>query len=328
MLLHHTGQILYNILLPLLVTVGVGTLLHRFHALSLETLARISMWLLVPSFVLIKIYDSDIPWAEIWIITLVFLIVLGAVGALLFAGGRAIRAPNETVAAAILSSIVFNAGNFGVPVAHLLYVEGGTLFRGQPDAEAGLQMQALVVMLSNLLIWILGYMVLAVAKGGRARDAMGIFRLPMIYALVASFVLREIRLRSFNGADFLPVWASFPLRSLGSALVPMMLVALGAQLAKGGRWRRWREVMPVACIKLLALPALIGVAVYAFGLWPWPGAHLIIGAAAPTAVNTLILTIELKGDTELTGDVVFWTTIFSGITVAGVIAVVTTLGAA
>ena len=327
-MLHHTGQILYHILLPLLLMVGFGTLLQRYQSLSLETLARISMYLLVPSFLLVRIYDSDIPWGEIGLIALVFLIVLGVLGVLLFAGGRAFRAPNKTVAAVILGSIVFNAGNFGIPVAHLLYVEGGTLFQGQPDTEAGLHVQALVVMLSNLLVWFLGYVVLAVAKGGRAREALRIFRLPIPYALVASFVLREVRLRSFNGADFLPVWASFPLRSLSGALVPMMLVALGAQLARGARWRHWREVVPIAFVKLLALPALIGAAAYAFGLWPWPGAHLVIGAAAPTAVNTLILTIELDGDAELTGDVVFWTTVFSGVTVAGVIAVVTAMGAA
>ncbi|MDE0028616.1 MAG: AEC family transporter [Deltaproteobacteria bacterium] len=327
-MLHHTGQILYNILLPLLLMVGFGTLLQRYQPLSLETLARVSMYLLVPSFLLIKIYDSDIPWREIGLIALVFLIVLGVLGSLLFASGRAVRAPNKTVAAVILGSIVFNAGNFGIPVAHLLYIEGGTLFQGQPDTEAGLHVQALVVMLSNLLVWFLGYVVLAVARGGRAREALGIFKLPIPYALVTSFVLREIRLRWFNGADFLPIVVSFPLRSLSGALVPMMLVALGAQLARGARWRRWREVVPIAFVKLLALPALIGATVYAFGLWPWPGAHLIIGAAAPTAVNTLILTIELDGDAELTGDIVFWTTIFSGVTVAGVIAVVTALGAA
>ena len=327
-MLHHTGQILYNILLPLLLMVGFGTLLQRYQPLSLETLARVSMYLLVPSFLLVKIYDSDIPWGEIGLIALVFLIVLGVLGVLLFAGGRAIGAPNKAVAAAILGSIVFNAGNFGIPVAHLLYVEGGTLFQDQPDTEAGLHVQALVVMLSNLLVWILGYAVLAVARGGSARETLGILKLPIPYALVTSFVLREIRLRSFNGADFLPVWASFPLRSLAGALVPIMLVALGAQLARGARWRRWREVVPIAFVKLLALPVLIGVAAYAFGLWPWPGAHLIIGAAAPTAVNTLILTIKLDGDAELTGDGVFWTTIFSGVTVAAVIAVVTALGAA
>lgn len=327
-MLQHTGRILYSILLPLLLMAGLGALIQRYRPLSVETLARVSMWLLVPSFLLVKIYDSDIPWDEIGLIALVFLIVLGTLGLLLFAGGRAMSAPNETVAAAILGSVVFNAGNFGIPVAHLLYVEGGTRFGGQPDTDAGLHVQALVVMLSNLLIWVLGYMVLAVAKGGLAREALGIFRLPMPYALAGSFVLREIRLRWFDGADFLPVWASFPLRSLSGALVPMMLVALGAQLARGGRWRRWRAVVPIAIIKLLAVPALIGGAVYAFGLWPWPGTQLIIGAAAPTAVNTLILTVELDGDAELTGDVVFWTTVFSGVTVAGVIAVVTALGAA
>ncbi len=327
-MLHHTGQILYNILLPLLLMVGTGSLIQRYQPLSVETLARVSMWLLVPSFLLIKIYDSDIPWDEIRLIALVFLIVLGTLGVLLFAGGRALGAPNETVAAAILGSIVFNAGNFGIPVAHLLYVEGGALFGGQPDTDAGLQVQALVVMFSNLLIWCLGYVVLAVAKGGSAREALGLFKLPMPYALAAAFVLREIRLRSFDGVDFLPVWASFPLRSLSGALVPMMLVALGAQLARGARWRRWRAVAPIAVVKLLAVPAVIGAAVYAFGLWPWPGAQLIIGAAAPTAVNTLILTVELDGDADLAGDVVFWTTVFSGVTVAGVIAVVTTLGAA
>ena len=146
---------------------------------------------------------------------------------------------------------------------------------------------------------------------------------------MASFVLREIRLRSFNGADFLPVWASFPLRSLAGALVPIMLVAPGSTTspaapagAGGARW------CPSPSSSSWPCPHLIGVAAYAFGLWPWPGAHLIIGAAAPTAVNTLILTTKLDGDAELTGDVVFWTTIFSGITVAGVIAVVTALGAA
>ena len=108
-----------------------------------------------------------------------------------------------------------------------------------------------------------------------------------------------------------------------------MLVALGAQLARGARWRRWREVVPIAVVKLLALPSAHrrrGPTPSAYG--PGPAPTSSSGAAAPTAVNTLILTIKLDGDAELTGDVVFWTTIFSGITVAGVIAVVTALGAA
>ena len=149
----------------------------------METLARVSMWLLVPSFLLIKIYDSDIPWGRDLAHRPGLPDRSGRPGpAAVRRRPRLGRRPTETVAAAILGSVVSNAGNFGIPVAHLLYVEGGTLFGGQANPEAGLHVQALVVMLSNLLIWILGYAVLAVAKGGRVREALSFFKLPMPYA--------------------------------------------------------------------------------------------------------------------------------------------------
>lgn len=325
-MLQQTGHIFHNIVLPILLTVGIGALLQRYRPLSIETLTRVTIWLLVPSFLIIKIYDSDIPWHEIGLIAMVYTVSIGTLGLLLFGVLHGSAVHKETVAGTLLGGLVFNAGNFGIPVAYLLYVEGGTVFVGQPDPQQGMQIQALVVMLSNLLIWCIGYMVLALAKGGRVREVLGIFRLPMPYALVAAFVLRAVRLNLFNGTDFLPTWVSFPLRSFTDALVPMMLIALGAQLVTGARWPRWQVVLPISAIKLLAVPATTAAAVYYFGLWPWPGAQLIIGAAAPTAVNTLILTLELDGDAVLAGDVVFWTTVFSSITVAAVIAFVVALG--
>lgn len=327
-MLQTIGHIVQNIVLPILITVGVGALLQRYRPVSMESLTRVTLWLLVPSFLIVKIYDSDIPWNEIGRIAMVFALPLGSLGVLLFLCLRAAHVHNETVAGTLLGGLVFNAGNFGVPVAYLLYIEGMTLFVGQPNPQQGLQVQALVVMFCNLLIWGIGYMVLALAKGGRLRAALGIFTLPMPYALTTAFVLRSIRLNLFDGADFLPTWISFPLRSFTAALVPMMLIALGAQLASGARWPRWSAVLPIASIKLLIVPAATAAAVYSFGLWPWPGAQLIIGSAAPTAVNTLILTLELDGDARLAGDVVFWTTVFSGVTVASVIAIVVALGTA
>jgi len=327
-MLQQIGHIFQNIVLPILLTVGVGALLQRFRPVSMETLTRVTLWILVPSFLIVKIYDSNIPWDEIGLIAMVYTVSIGALGVLLFGVLRGVSVHKETVAGTLLGGLVFNAGNFGVPVAYLLYVEGGTVFAGQPDPQQGMQVQALVVMLSNLMIWCVGYMVLALAKGGTARDALGIFRLPMPYALVTAFVLRAVRLHIFNGVDFLPTWVSFPLRSFTDALVPMMLIALGAQLAIGARWPKWKTVLPIASVKLLAVPAVTALAVYWFNLWPWPGAQLIIGAAAPTAINTLILTLELDGDAELAGDVVFWTTVFSSVTVAGIIALVVALGAA
>jgi predicted permease len=52
----------------------------------------------------------------------------------------------------------------------------------------------------------------------------------------------------------------------------------------------------------------------ALDLWGergWPAELLILTAAVPTAVNTLLMTIELDGDVDLAADCVFWTTVFS-----------------
>ena len=69
-------------------------------------------------------------------------------------------------------------------------------------------------------------------------------------------------------------------------------------------------------LKLLVAPALTAVAVCAMGLWPMPGAALIMAAAAPSAINTLVLTLEVDGDAEAAADCVFWTTVGSAVSVA------------
>jgi predicted permease len=55
----------------------------------------------------------------------------------------------------------------------------------------------------------------------------------------------------------------------------------------------------------------------ALNVWPWPAELLILTASVPTAVNTLLLTLELGGDAELAADCVFWTTVFSAFTITG-----------
>ena len=52
-------------------------------------------------------------------------------------------------------------------------------------------------------------------------------------------------------------------------------------------------------------------------VWPLPAALLILTSGVPSAVNALLLTLELGGDTDLAAESVFWTTVFSCLTIAG-----------
>lgn len=118
----------------------------------------------------------------------------------------------------------------------------------------------------------------------------------------------------------------YSLNTIAGGLVPVALFTLGAQLATRVRWPHWRKVGPVLAMKLVLFPVVMALTVYWLGLWPWPGAMLILAASAPSAVNTFILAIELKADHELAAECVFWTTVISMVTVTMTLTVLTACG--
>lgn len=289
-------DILIQVILPILVMVACGAALQRKYPLHMPTLSRLNIYLLVPAFLFTRIYGSHVSWPDVGRMSIAVFVPMAILGLPLFWAMRKRGISPGTISMVVVGSLIFNAGNFGIPVARLQF------------GEAGEQVQAWIVVLSNLAIWCIGYVVISLGQGNGWRGAMGYFKLPMIYVLAAGILARV-------GNIHLPLWLENSLDMLGEAVVPVGLVTLGAQLATRVRWPRWRVVGPVIFLKLLALPALTGVFVWWCGLWPWPGGQVIIGVAGPTAINTLLLTIELDGDSEAAADSVFWTTLLSAFSV-------------
>ena len=315
------ATIFITIILPLLLVVALGALVQRMRGFDQATLAGLCIWLLVPAFLFVHVYDSALDWAQIGQVALGVMVPQLAIGLPLFLFLRRRATPRATAATLTFGSLVFNAGNFGIPIALLLYESRGEAFPGMAAATDGVAVQAVVVMLSNISTWCVGYMILALCRGDGWRGALAIFKLPMPYALVAAFILRDTDTE-------LPQWFDLPVRWISAGAVPIMLVALGAQLIEQARWPNWRRLGSILSIKLLLLPAVTWVFCWLVGLWPWPGAQLVIASAAPAAVNTFILARQLDCDVELAADAVFWTTVCSAVTVTVVVATVIAAGGA
>jgi malate permease and related proteins len=296
-------EIFTRVLLPVLVMVGLGAILQRYKPLSVETLVRLNLYLFVPAFLFVRVADSTLTWWQIGGIAIAVLGPMALLGMPVYVAMRSARAPGPAIAAVTVGGLFYNAGNFGIPVAELAF------------GDAGGSVQALVVVFANTAVFFVGYVILALAQGRGARAALGYFRLPMIYVIVAALLVRDTR-------TAVPSWLNEALRTVAAGMVPIALVTLGAQLAQRARWPNWRLIAPVLIVKLLALPAVTAAVVWGLGLWPWPGAQLVLAAAAPTAVNTLLLTLELEGDADTAADSVFWTTISSAATVTVVLSLI------
>ncbi len=299
--IHQLAEIFSGVILPILIMIGFGALLQRISPLHMPTLSRLNIYLLIPCFLFINVYESLLSWRQIGGILFAVVIPTAGIALPLFAALRWRKIPPGTMATVILGSVVFNAGNFGIPVASLHY------------GSKGVAAQALIVLASNIAIWYLGYLILSLGNGEGWRGGFGYFKLPMLYVIVAAFILREIRFR--NPGFELPTWFTQSIVPLGTAVVPIGLITLGAQLATRARWPSWRLVSVVMLVKLILFPLVTGLGVWWLGLWPWPGKQIIIGCAAPTAINTLLLTIELEGDADTAADCVFWTTVASAVSV-------------
>jgi malate permease and related proteins len=314
------ADIFFDILGPILLMVLLGAVLRwKFH-LDLSTLAKINIYLFVPAFIFDRVSTSILPWSEMGGIVAVSLIQVALLGGLVWLIGKMFQVHYQTLAAIALAVMFYNSGNFGLPLAELAYPSAHAAQTGKDGGAT----QTFVMMTQNLLTFTLGLAIAAWAGSGQdiRKSIHAVLRLPMLPALAAALIARWY---SGGEREALPTMITETARYLAQGLVPIALVTLGAQLASNPRRPRWKPVLLVIGLRLIVAPIIMVVQLWVFhrlgwgplNLWPWPAELIILTAAVPTAVNTLLLTLELKGDAALAADCVFWTTVASLVTITG-----------
>jgi malate permease and related proteins len=323
--------ILLDVLAPILLMIAAGALLRYQFKIDLGTLSKLNLYLLVPAFVFDKVSTSTLSWAQMGGVVTISMVQVVTLGLLVFGIGRLLGASRKTLAAVALAVMFYNSGNYGLPLAQLAFPGREAAARGlalaaDTTTKDGGAVQAFVLMTQNILTYTLGLAIAAMAHpGGVGKSMLRVFRLPMLPTLTAALIARYWL---HGGADrALPVFISKTASYLADGLVPIALVTLGAQLASNPRWPHWRPVSLVMILRLGFGPIQMALLLWGFHLlgWPaldlwgktgWPAELLILTAGVPTAVGTLLLTLELDGDADLAADCVFWTTVFSCLTIA------------
>jgi hypothetical protein len=216
----------------------------------------------------------------------------------------------------LLAAVFCNSANFGIPLVQLAFPQN-------PSAAIGYQ--AITIMVQNLATFSLG---LAIANRGKADLSESLrqtLKFPFLYVVIAALVMKY-----FDWHAVVMSWPWFwnPIKYAGDALVAIALLTLGIQIAKTPVVKA-RGVLTVAVVtRLVAAPAVAFILVKAFayiGAMPATGMLpqlLVIAAAGPSAVNTVLITLEVNGEPDFAAASVFYSTILSGITVAMTIFVV------
>jgi predicted permease len=311
-------QILLDILAPILLLISLGALMYRKFKLDLGTLGKLNLYLFVPAFVFDKVATSKLPWTDMAGVVAISVLLVALLGGVVYLLGIAFHINAKTLAAVAMAVMFYNSGNYGIPLAELAFPSH---IDGLASARDGGAVQAFVLMTQNVLTFTVGLTIAAWAGSGNwSQGLIRMFRVPVFPTLAAALLARYL---TGGDASKLPAVIIKPAEYLAAGLVPLALATLGAQLASRPRWPRWRPVSLVLVLRLLLSPLLVAAILYtahrlgwqSFDLWRWPAELIILTAGTPTAVNTLLLTLELNGDVDLAADCVFWTTIASCLTV-------------
>ncbi len=263
-------------------------------------LVNVVIYLALPALVLRSMVRSDLDR------TLLLIPIVGFVGhGVLLAAALGIarlrRMDRPTTGALIVASAVGNTGFFGIP---LIAASGPNL-----SVPAAIMFDTFCtgILTWTSTIWISSRFGEPSTDAAATRSMWRNLLLPPTWALAVGLGL------NFAGVRDLPDLLDRPLAILGGAVLPLVLIYAGLVLEWDGVRRAWREVAMAAVLRFTIGPAVaLGVAL-ALGLDGDVLRTVVLMAAMPTAMMSLVIGGWFKLKTDVIAGAVVVTTLLATI---------------
>jgi predicted permease len=205
---------------------------------------------------------------------------------------RLLRRSPEVTAGYVMVAVFGNVGNFGLALVQ---------FRFGPQALVDATIYFIVILVTAFAISVAAA---ALVKGGGLSAVASVFRTPALIVVPPAALVAALDLP-------LPLFLTRGVGLLGGAMIPVMLFALGLQLARTRALRMGADVVWVSALRLVVAPAAAAALAVSFGLEGMPRATGILQSGMPAAVLVSIIAAEYRVDEGFVTAAVFYTTLLS-----------------
>ncbi len=273
-------QIMFDVISPIFIVVGASMFISRRFKPDPQSLSTFVVYLFIPALAFNGVATSDLSGSELGGIAGVafgVVLVMTAAGLVI---ARFERYDRNLESGFIVSIILVNAANYGIPLNRFAF------------GEEGAQLAVIYYVMTAMIGSALG---VYFASRGQAtvRDAfMNVLKVPITYAAVLGLIV--------NLADInLPLPLSRSLDITAEAAVPGMLALLGLQLGHVSIHNtRWRPVLTASFVRLILGAVVAYPLARLFGLSGVTLNVAVVESAMPTAVLAIALATEFKSDAE------------------------------
>ena len=288
-------SVFVNVIVPVFAAVLVGYLAGPWLGLEVRTLSRVSYYVFMPAFVFHIISKAEVQAAAVGQMTIYIAAVYVALAVLGFLVAKGLKRPPEVIGMYVLIATFSNSGNFGLSMVKFRF------------GEAALVPATIYFIILTVIGFAFGVAAASWARGGALGAIISVFKTPSLLAFVPAAV--------FSATNFeVPLFFSRITGLLADAMIPVMLVTLGVQLADVGRLRVSLDVIMASAVRLLGGPILAAVLAIPFGLTGLGRSTGILQASMPAAVLTVIIALEYDLVPGLVTTTVLFSTLVSLVT--------------
>ena len=284
-----------NILLPIFVVIGVAYVVGRTLKPDPRPLSTLLIYLFVPALILEAVANSQISLNDLLgiggtvaVFTIIFVVIGRGVA-------RALRLDAGMTAAFVVSLIMVNAANYGLPVNEFAF---GT---------EGLEIAVIYYVMATVIGSNTGIFIASQGRLTPQQALLNVIRVPMFGASVLGVVLNV-----FNVP--IPVTIDRSLALLSSATVPVMLALLGISLSAVRLDTNLRPVLIASALRLVAAPLVALPLAYVFGLTDTVFNVTVIQSSTPSAVLGAAVVLEFGTHSAFVSQVILVSTLLSLIT--------------
>ncbi len=256
--------------------------------------------LFLPALVLHVLWSTPVDLNTLRIPVVAAAAVLGSMMLAYLMYGRVLsdRTNHAAVGALLLASAFGNFTYLGLPVLTQTFGEWSQFIAIQFDLLA-----------STPLLFTVG--ILLARHYGKADDGhpfLDLLRVPAIWAASFGLLFSSLHLEA-------PAWLEQALRTLGSAVIPLMLLSVGMALRWQAGWlARAPMLLPMLGLQLFVMPLIAWALCRALGVPEQLLAPMVIEAAMPCMVLGLVICDRFRLDASLYAEAVTVSTLLSFLT--------------
>ena len=285
-------QLFLDNLLPVLLAVFAGYLVSRFLNADPQPLSRVTFYIFSPALLFALLTDNSLNDGAVFKMAAFTLVLLVLVGLLTWLAGHILGFERKILAAVVITSMLVNAGNFGLAV--VLFGVG----------ETALAYASVFFVIDAILAYTVGVFVASLGKASITQSLKNLLKVPAVYAMFLALAFMYFSWQ-------LPLPLERTVNLLSDASIPAMLVLLGMQLKSVRLAGNVFPLIVASTIRLVFSPLLaVGLASLFQLQGPFRQAA-VLQAAMPAAVLTTVIATEYDLVPKFVTSVVFTTTILS-----------------